>query len=252
MTLQLGTRTFSQPTADGHASIHYALPLLDLAKHENTCPHYNAFQPCAFDEARECAYFTAGADVKSGDELCSWYGYLLPDRAFLEYGLLPEVPAAAAAAGVSKAKKVKKTAAAATAADKEATKASAAATAPAQPKLKKKAVKKSKAAEAQLPALPLFGIDRHDFNPANPLAKLDTEPRPFWGESLPAVVLRSTADAHCCLHRQSVLEVLRPRETCCAPCRNTCACLSSEDHGMPHLVLSCCLVYVHTQGTRPA
>jgi hypothetical protein len=180
--LQLGTRTFSQPTADGQASIHYALPLLDLAKHDNTCPHYNIFQPCAFDASRECAYFTAGAEVKLGDEVRSWYGYLLPDRAFLEYGLLPEVPAVAAAAAPRKAKKVKMTAPAA-AAEQDKAKPSAAADAPTQQK-KKKGMKKAKAAEAQLPALPLFGIDRHDYDPANPLTKLDMEPKPFWGESL--------------------------------------------------------------------
>jgi hypothetical protein len=115
---------------------------------------------------------------------------MLPDRAFLEYGLLPEAPAAAAAAATSKAKKVKKTAAAAaTAPEQAAAEELTAADAPAVQK-KKKVAKKGKAAEAQLPALPLFGIDRHDYDPATPLARLDTEPRPFWGESLQAVELQ--------------------------------------------------------------
>jgi hypothetical protein len=181
---QLGTRTFSQPTPDGQASIFYALPLFDLAKHDNDCPHFNTFQPCAHDESRDCAFFTAGADVKAGQEICSWYGYLLPDRAFLEYGILSEQPTASSKPrqrGKAKAQKTDAKAAAAgdtsTAADASAGKAAAVAATP-KPK---RAVRKNKAAEAQLPAVPLFGIDRHDYDPANPLVKLDEEPMPFTG-----------------------------------------------------------------------
>jgi hypothetical protein len=35
-------------------------------------------------------YFTAGADVAAGQAVCFYYGYLLPDRALLEYGYLPQ------------------------------------------------------------------------------------------------------------------------------------------------------------------
>jgi hypothetical protein len=87
--LQLGTRIFNKPEADG-TSTFYALPLLDMANHDNTCPHFNDFKPCAFDASRECVYFTAGADVAAGQAVCFFYGYLLPDRALLEYGYLPQ------------------------------------------------------------------------------------------------------------------------------------------------------------------
>jgi hypothetical protein len=85
----LGTRIFNKPEADG-TSTFYALPLLDMANHANNCPHYNEFKPCAFDASRECVHFTAGADVAAGQEVCFFYGYLLPDRALLEYGYLPQ------------------------------------------------------------------------------------------------------------------------------------------------------------------
>lgn len=66
------------------------MPLLDMANHKNNCPHSNIFGPCRFDSNRECVYFTAGADLAAGDEVCFYYGYLLPDRALLEYGFLPQ------------------------------------------------------------------------------------------------------------------------------------------------------------------
>lgn len=87
--LQVGTRTFNKPNADG-SSTFYALPLLDMANHNNNCPHGNVFRPCHFDSSRECVYFAAGADVAAGQEVCFFYGHLLPDRALLEYGYLPE------------------------------------------------------------------------------------------------------------------------------------------------------------------
>uniref|UniRef100_A0A383WBC6 SET domain-containing protein n=1 Tax=Tetradesmus obliquus TaxID=3088 RepID=A0A383WBC6_TETOB len=86
----LGTRIFNKPEADGTSSTFYALPLLDMANHDNACPHFNRFEPCAFDSSRECVYFTAGAEVAAGNEVCFYYGHLLPDRALLEYGYLPQ------------------------------------------------------------------------------------------------------------------------------------------------------------------
>lgn len=95
---QIGTRTFSRPADDGSsggsgdaapATHYFALPLLDLANHDNACPHASAFAPCAADAGRECLVFTAGADVAAGNPVCFHYGHLLPDRALLEYGFLP-------------------------------------------------------------------------------------------------------------------------------------------------------------------
>lgn len=144
--VQIGTRTFSRPHPSGQASIYYALPLLDMANHNNSCPHYNTFNACQSDPDRECVYFTAGADIKAGEEVCYWYGHLLPDRAFLEYGFLPEVPGS-------------------------------------KPAKSKKRRKSSKVAEAQMPALPLFSIDRHDFDASEPLVKLQEPPKAFSGEA---------------------------------------------------------------------
>jgi len=153
--LQIGTRTFSRPHPSGQAYIYYALPLLDMANHNNSCPHYNTFSACQSDPDRECVYFTAGADIKAGEEVCYWYGHLLPDRAFLEYGFLPEVlgsnPAASNAGKPAKSKK--------------------------------RVRKSTKAAEAQMPALPLFSIDRHDFDASEPLVKLQEPPKAFSGEA---------------------------------------------------------------------
>lgn len=159
-----------------------------MANHVNSCPNYNTFGPCASDASRECVFFTAGADILTGQEVCYWYGHLLPDRAFLEYGFLP---AAAPAKPVHK--RTKKAQAAATAGQTQQQGGSAgagdakAAAAPSEqsseaPKRARR-VRRNRAAatEAQLPSLPLFGIDRHDFDPAMPLAKLEAEPREFTG-----------------------------------------------------------------------
>lgn len=83
---------FNKPEPDGRASTYYALPLLDMANHDNACPHYNVFRPCEFDSSRECVYLMAGADVAAGQEVCFFYGYMLPDRALLEYGFLQQQP----------------------------------------------------------------------------------------------------------------------------------------------------------------
>lgn len=88
--LQVGTRILNRPSDVEHSATFYALPLLDMANNRNDCPHSNSFGPCEFNSSRECVYFTAGAHVAAGEEVCFFYGYLLPDRALLEYGYLPQ------------------------------------------------------------------------------------------------------------------------------------------------------------------
>jgi hypothetical protein len=179
--VQIGTRTFARPAPeDERLQLVYALPLLDMANHDNSCPHFNEFGPCAFDGSRECVFFTAGADVSAGQEVCFWYGHLLPDRAFLEYGFLPHGPPTGA-----KNQEVRRNraivAAAAAAAGPNRMAANSNAT-PAAAKRKRPVRKAVAAAEAQAPAQPLFSIDRHDFDLTNPLPKMLAEPQPFTGE----------------------------------------------------------------------
>jgi hypothetical protein len=146
---QLGTRIFNKPEADG-TSTFYALPLLDMANHDNACPHFNVFKPCAFDASRECVYFTAGADVTAGQQVCFFYGYLLPDRALLEYGYLPQQQ--------QQQKEV-------------------------QQQQQQHQEEMQQQQQQELEEVPqLSSIDRHDADfESEPLPKLVTEPQPFTG-----------------------------------------------------------------------
>lgn len=187
--LQAGTRFFTRPVPENEQlTIYYGFPLLDMANHNNSCPHFMEFGPCLSNPTRECAFFTAGADVDSGQEVCFWYGHLLPDRAFLEYGFLP----AEAVAGASKPRKQKvKRNRAAAAAEAAANGGAQNGTATAAPK-RKRARKAVAAADALLPAVPLFGIDRHDFDAANPLPKLQAPPHDFISKCLSDTYQRVT------------------------------------------------------------
>jgi hypothetical protein len=98
------------------------VPLLDLATHDNACPHTIELQPCQTPHntaaaaatatndhtaaagskggscsshagsADMCIFWRAGADVAPGQEVCSRHrGYLTPDVALLLHGMvLPE------------------------------------------------------------------------------------------------------------------------------------------------------------------
>jgi len=141
-----------------------------MANHNTSCPHSTSFTPCAFDSSRECVYLRAGADLAAGQEVCFYYGYLLPDRALLEYGFLPQQPLQQM--------------------QMEDDTAAAAAQWPSVPVEDEVLLHEADAVEAAAAAggiaeetLQLFGIDRHDVDlDAAPLVKLDGPPEPFTGE----------------------------------------------------------------------
>jgi hypothetical protein len=78
------------------------IPLVDLAKHYNGCTNRLAVHRCGAITAAPsasadaavtssedlCIYWKAGSDVTAGEDLCLSHGYLLPDRALLQYGFV--------------------------------------------------------------------------------------------------------------------------------------------------------------------
>jgi hypothetical protein len=93
---------------------------MGLANHQvnNNCPHADYLDYCPGSAAAQqaaagqelqqdaeagdlCIFWAAGADVAAGQEVCTSYGYLLPDVAQLQYGVLLQdnVTKTAAAAG---------------------------------------------------------------------------------------------------------------------------------------------------------
>lgn len=97
----------------------HLVPFLDMANHKNGCKHNIGVRPCdeltpsasksngnnaqpstgLLNTTRVCVYWKAGADLNAGEEVCLPYGYMLPDRAMLQYGFLPaELSTSAAAA----------------------------------------------------------------------------------------------------------------------------------------------------------
>jgi hypothetical protein len=141
----------------------FMVPLMALANHQvnNNCPHADYLDYCPGSSAAKqaaagkedeadaeaaiddlCIFWAAGADVMPGQEVCTSYGYLLPDVALLQYGLLLQ--------------------------DSNATTAAAAG---------------ADAGGAE--RLELNAMDRHDFNPKQPFAPLQSgheAPEPFSGE----------------------------------------------------------------------
>jgi hypothetical protein len=146
----------------------FMVPLMALANHQvnNNCPHADYLDYCPGSNAAKqaaagkdnekdaeaaiddlCISWAAGADVTPGQEVCTSYGYLLPDVALLQYGVLLQD-------------------------NKSATAAAAAGTA---------------AGGAE--RLELNAMDRHDFNPKQPFAPLQSgheAPEPFAGEVVTA------------------------------------------------------------------
>lgn len=144
----LGTRSFSQPAPGGGVTV-YAVPLLDMANHDNACPHRVVFGQCSVAGAgplesggstEECAMLLSGTDIPAGSEVCLFYGHLLMDRALLEYGFLPG-----------------------------------------QQQQQPSCSGNAEAACPQAPPPELFGIDRHDADENEPLVKLHEAPAPFSG-----------------------------------------------------------------------
>jgi hypothetical protein len=91
------------------------IPLVDLAKHYNGCTNRLAVHRCgpidgnpsASDDATVttsdelCIYWTAGSNIAAGEDVCHAHGYLLPDRALLQYGFVLSQQQAAGKAGGS-------------------------------------------------------------------------------------------------------------------------------------------------------
>lgn len=80
------------------------MPFIDMANHQNGCNHSIALRPCdqlsepssssssqgAVNTTQICVVWKAGAYIAAGEEVCLSYGYLLPDRAMLQYGYIPQ------------------------------------------------------------------------------------------------------------------------------------------------------------------
>jgi hypothetical protein len=62
------------------------LPLISLAPHVNNCPHTEHITDCptptnaAAGENQTCVVWVAGSDLAAGDQICTSYAYLTPDR----------------------------------------------------------------------------------------------------------------------------------------------------------------------------
>lgn len=84
----------------------HLVPFLDMSNHKNDCRHRVGVASCdelqgtipsttpsspsILNTTRLCVYWKAGADVGAGEEVCLQYGYILPDRAMLQYGFIPK------------------------------------------------------------------------------------------------------------------------------------------------------------------
>lgn len=71
----------------------YMVPLLDLANHQNSCPHWHKSDSCPGNPSQRCIIWKAGGEVQRGEEVCNQYGYMTNDEALLQYGfILPDEP----------------------------------------------------------------------------------------------------------------------------------------------------------------
>uniref|UniRef100_A0A383VR40 SET domain-containing protein n=1 Tax=Tetradesmus obliquus TaxID=3088 RepID=A0A383VR40_TETOB len=105
----------------------FMVPLMGLASHQvnNNCPHADYLDYCPGSAAAQqaaagqepqqeagaeeddlCIVWAAGADVAAGQEVCSSYGYLMPDVALLQYGVLLQDNTTATAALAGKAERL--------------------------------------------------------------------------------------------------------------------------------------------------
>lgn len=86
----------------------HLVPLIDSASHRNGCAHRIEVKDCdvvsemcetaskssqsgpsILNNTRMCVVWMAGSDLTTGEEVCVSYGHLLPDRAMLQYGIIP-------------------------------------------------------------------------------------------------------------------------------------------------------------------
>jgi hypothetical protein len=85
-----------------HTEGAFLIPFVDLAKHYNGCTNRLAVHRCGPIDAKPsasgdaavtssddlCIYWTAGSNIVAGEDVCLAHGYLLPDRALLQYGFV--------------------------------------------------------------------------------------------------------------------------------------------------------------------
>eukprot|EP00877_Chromochloris_zofingiensis_P007145 jgi/Chrzof1/2684/Cz11g25040.t1 len=72
----------------GNATVYYLVPVLDMGNHHNGCTNTYQLEQCPGKPAARCVVFRAGDAIRQGGEVCSYYGYLTPDKALLNYGFL--------------------------------------------------------------------------------------------------------------------------------------------------------------------
>eukprot|EP00882_Tetradesmus_deserticola_P018237 GHRQ01019586.1.p1 GENE.GHRQ01019586.1~~GHRQ01019586.1.p1 ORF type:complete len:191 (-),score=44.59 GHRQ01019586.1:382-954(-) len=101
--MQITTRTYEFKTEGA-----FMIPFVDLAKRYNGCTNSLAVHrcgpihatPCASNDAAVassddlCIYWRAGSDIAADEDLCLAQGYLLPDRALLQFGFVLSQPPA--------------------------------------------------------------------------------------------------------------------------------------------------------------
>lgn len=108
----MATRVFAMPGNDGDTQM-LMHPLLDMVNHLSSCTTKVGYRPCPDDDEADelglskegetddtdvndlCLYWTAGDDIREGEELCLKYEVQTPDQAFFEYGfIMPDDPPA--------------------------------------------------------------------------------------------------------------------------------------------------------------
>jgi hypothetical protein len=84
---QVTTRYF------GYNNSSYMIPIIDMANHDNRCPHWHQLTVCHEGSDKQCFVWAAGRALEEGEEVCNTYGVLRNDEALLQYGfVLPDSP----------------------------------------------------------------------------------------------------------------------------------------------------------------
>lgn len=78
----------------GYNNQSYMIPIIDMANHDNRCPHWHQLTNCEEgNEEKKCFVWVAGKALAEGDEVCNTYGVLRNDESLLQYGfVLPDSP----------------------------------------------------------------------------------------------------------------------------------------------------------------